>query len=298
MGPIDCPETSVTNSQPTMGNIPEKRGSHTHIIPQSFQYSSHYLGTCCIQHYYRWCAHLGWQQSTELTPHTGRFKWTRPFRRKTKSGFCACAITFQTQYTTGGSLGLLCVRNFIQFSERQASGTVLLLPARKLYWCRSHFSCVVWSKSTTSSLRTIKACELFHAHFNALFYSVHHGSFVLVSALQKIQNETYIQMTKVTTRQLKKVTYIQKRGQSPQTLDSVGSTWCQEPKCFHQCLTNFYQTHACFSLFFAFTVPLATSVNVRVIEQNITDTTLVKPQWAEIWCRKVHILKINVNSRY
>jgi hypothetical protein len=23
------------------------------------------------------------------------FKWTRPFRRKTKSGFCACAITFK-----------------------------------------------------------------------------------------------------------------------------------------------------------------------------------------------------------
>ena len=31
-------------------------------------------------------------------PHPpGRFKWTRPFGRKTKSGFCACAITFQTQ---------------------------------------------------------------------------------------------------------------------------------------------------------------------------------------------------------
>jgi hypothetical protein len=27
------------------------------------------------------------------------FKWTRPFRRKTKYGFCACAITFQTQST-------------------------------------------------------------------------------------------------------------------------------------------------------------------------------------------------------
>jgi len=25
------------------------------------QYSSHYLGTRCIQHYYRWCAHLGCQ---------------------------------------------------------------------------------------------------------------------------------------------------------------------------------------------------------------------------------------------
>ena len=32
--------------------------------------------------------------------HPRRFKWTRPFRRKTKSGFCACAITFQMQSTT------------------------------------------------------------------------------------------------------------------------------------------------------------------------------------------------------
>jgi hypothetical protein len=31
-------------------------------------------------------------------PH--RFKWTRPFCRKTKSGFCACAITFQQASTT------------------------------------------------------------------------------------------------------------------------------------------------------------------------------------------------------
>jgi len=28
-----------------------------------------------------------------------RFKWTCPLRRKTKYGFCACAITFQTQST-------------------------------------------------------------------------------------------------------------------------------------------------------------------------------------------------------
>jgi hypothetical protein len=28
-----------------------------------------------------------------------RFKWTCPFRRKTKSGFCVCDITFQTQST-------------------------------------------------------------------------------------------------------------------------------------------------------------------------------------------------------
>ena len=28
-----------------------------------------------------------------------RFKWTRPFRRKTKTGFCACAIRFRTTFT-------------------------------------------------------------------------------------------------------------------------------------------------------------------------------------------------------
>jgi len=37
--------------------------------------------------------------SSRLNRRHRRFKWTRPFRRKTKSGFCACAITFQTQST-------------------------------------------------------------------------------------------------------------------------------------------------------------------------------------------------------
>ena len=37
--------------------------------------------------------------SSRLNWSPCRFKWTRPFRRKTKSGFCACAITFQTQST-------------------------------------------------------------------------------------------------------------------------------------------------------------------------------------------------------
>jgi hypothetical protein len=38
--------------------------------------------------------------SSRLNWRPHRFKWTHPFRRKTKSGFCACAITFQTQSTT------------------------------------------------------------------------------------------------------------------------------------------------------------------------------------------------------
>ena len=68
----------------------------------------------------------------------------------------------------------------------------------------SNFPPPVWSECSASSLRTIKACELFHANFSALFYSAHHKIFVLVSALQKIQNETYIKIRGVTTRRLKK----------------------------------------------------------------------------------------------
>ena len=35
--------------------------------------------------------------SSRLNWRPRRFKWTRPFRRQTKYGFCSCAITFQTQ---------------------------------------------------------------------------------------------------------------------------------------------------------------------------------------------------------
>ena len=37
-----------------------------------------------------------------------RFKWTRPFRRKTKPGFCACAITFQLAYISLPRMGKTC----------------------------------------------------------------------------------------------------------------------------------------------------------------------------------------------
>jgi hypothetical protein len=37
--------------------------------------------------------------SSRLNLSSRRFKWIRQFRRKTNSGFCACAITFQTQST-------------------------------------------------------------------------------------------------------------------------------------------------------------------------------------------------------
>jgi len=76
------------------------------------QYPSHYLGTWCMQHYYRWCAHLelpvvDWNDAPRW------FTWTRPFRWKTKSGFYACAITFQLASTTYAS-------SFLSPSQRQS----------------------------------------------------------------------------------------------------------------------------------------------------------------------------------
>ena len=68
----------------------------------------------------------------------------------------------------------------------------------------STFPPSVWSECSASSLRTINVCESFHANINALFYSAHPNIFVLLSALPKIQNETYIKMRNVTTRRLKK----------------------------------------------------------------------------------------------
>jgi len=37
--------------------------------------------------------------SSRLNWRPRQFKWIRPFRRRTKSGFCVCAITFQLAST-------------------------------------------------------------------------------------------------------------------------------------------------------------------------------------------------------
>jgi len=50
--------------------------------------------------------------AVDWTDATRRYKWTRPFRWKKKSGFCACAIIFQTKpsYCGTNSQCLLCKR--------------------------------------------------------------------------------------------------------------------------------------------------------------------------------------------
>ena len=49
--------------------------------------------------------------STRLNWHPRRYKWTRPFRWKTESGFCACAITFRLHSTA------VLVSSFLYFAN-------------------------------------------------------------------------------------------------------------------------------------------------------------------------------------
>jgi hypothetical protein len=75
--------------------------------------------------------------SSRLNWRSRRFKWIRPFRRKTKSGFCLCAITFQTQSTSvcqHVSARLLTARIFVKFNIEN----VYENPLRKIQiWLKS-----------------------------------------------------------------------------------------------------------------------------------------------------------------
>ena len=70
-----------------------------------------------------------------------RFKWTRPFRRKTKSGFCACAITFQTQFNTKQFAVLPSGQNFVS-----SDGCIRcrILPTSNVTFCTCSFL-RIWS---------------------------------------------------------------------------------------------------------------------------------------------------------
>jgi hypothetical protein len=84
-----------------------------------------------------------------------RFKWTRPFRRKTKSGFCACAITFQMQST---SVCWLWKTNMYVFGLQQyVAFKTLYMARRTLYaytscpWNCASKNGVVWNVTSLLS---------------------------------------------------------------------------------------------------------------------------------------------------
>jgi len=61
--------------------------------------------------------------SSRLNWRPRRLKWTRPFRRKTKSGFSACAITFQTQSTLSWDSGTVWV-TVAPYTQRSLPSTL------------------------------------------------------------------------------------------------------------------------------------------------------------------------------
>jgi hypothetical protein len=75
--------------------------------------------------------------SSRLNWRPRQFKWTRPFSRKTKSGFCACAITFHTQSTVYLNVHLWCIASHV------ASGNCSLHPC-----VSGHFSKSEWNYSS------------------------------------------------------------------------------------------------------------------------------------------------------
>jgi hypothetical protein len=72
--------------------------------------------------------------------------------------------------------------------------------SRHLYCCTLHCSPPFLSKCSASSLRTTKACESFHAHIISLLYSALPNIFLILFALQKIRDETYIKMVVATEK--------------------------------------------------------------------------------------------------
>ena len=72
--------------------------------------------------------------SSRLNWRPRRFKLTRPFRRKTKSGFCACAITFQLASTCCSKCSVLSSSTFLLFPFIPANACV---PSARSNWSRS-----------------------------------------------------------------------------------------------------------------------------------------------------------------
>ena len=74
--------------------------------------------------------------SNRLNWRPRRFKWTRPFRRKTKSDFCACAITFQTQSTAHASRTYSMISRFFTSGVSSVSNVLIYCMVRNTWICK------------------------------------------------------------------------------------------------------------------------------------------------------------------
>ena len=103
--------------------------------------------------------------SSRLKWRPRRFKWTRPFCWKPKSGFCACAITFQTRSTKGLKIGG-AILPFPKYAILAWEGTILPFPVH------------LWGTTTydTTHSNTITVTNLLNTVYCLQYKNVQHIS--------------------------------------------------------------------------------------------------------------------------
>jgi hypothetical protein len=133
------------------------------------QYSSHYLWTSSIT---TADAHTS-AASSRLNLRPRLFKWTRLFRRKTKSGFCACVITFQTHSTTEFHFRFRTHLLILLFSILPGGRLTVCSPS---YWLRRFIKheYIKWARKV--SWKSTISCLCFSELCNNTFFSALHGT--------------------------------------------------------------------------------------------------------------------------
>ena len=93
---------------------------------------------------------------TRLNWHPRRYKWTRPFRWKTESGFCACAVTFRFHSTCSAYSHSFRNSSILPFSAATFQAVLFLISlAKKVLLFNS--SCDITSLAHSKSLCDISS---------------------------------------------------------------------------------------------------------------------------------------------
>ena len=96
-----------------------------------------------------------------------RFKWTPPFRQKTKSGFCTCAITYQLASTL--TLGSFTSSEFL-FTHRLRPPFMITFPS---HWCYKEFLESRYAQTVLVISSSVSAFRLCQNHSNVAHCSGH-----------------------------------------------------------------------------------------------------------------------------
>ena len=92
--------------------------------------------------------------SNQLNWRPSRFKWSRPFRRRTKSVFCACAITFYPASTSW-----LLMRQYHTYALMVCRGTTFCI-YRSLHCSKFKWMCHLYFWLCPSSLFFVGSVQI------------------------------------------------------------------------------------------------------------------------------------------